>query len=135
MRLHLKTANELNKKLQENKSTPNKLVHFVSDYQKDNLSFKASLILFIRSANNYIEIFWKEGQTVKSQMGRYSLAKAEEVLKDNKFMFKCHRSFLTNINHIGKIEGSPQGYRLFFEDIDFPVPVSKNYVQRLKELI
>ncbi len=135
LRLHLKTANELNKKLQENKSTPNKLVHFVSDYQKDNLSIKASLILFIRSANNYIEIFWKEGQTVKSQMVRYSLAKAEEVLKDNKFIFKCHRSFLTNINHIGKIEGSPQGYRLFFEDIDFPVPVSKNYVQRLKELI
>ena len=132
---HLKSANELNKKLKENKSIPDKLVHFVSDYQKDNLSIKVSLILFIRSANNYIEVFWKENQVAKSQLVRYSLTKAEEILKDDKFIFKCHRSYLANINQIDKIEGSPQGYRLFFEKVDFPVPVSKNYAHRLKELI
>lgn len=132
---HLKSANELNKKLKENKSIPDKLVHFVSDYQKDNLSIKVSLILFIRSANNYIEVFWKENQVAKSQLVRYSLTKAEEILKDDKFIFRCHRSYLANINHIDKIEGSPQGYRLFFEKIDFPVPVSKNYTHKLKELI
>jgi len=132
---HLKSANELNKKLKENKSIPDKLVHFVSDYQKDNLSIKVSLILFIRSANNYIEVFWKENQDVKSQMVRCSLTKAEEVLNDDKFIIKCHRSYMANINHIDKIAGSSQGYRLYFEKVDFPVPVSKNYVHKLKELI
>ncbi len=135
LRSHLKLANELNIKLKEHKSLPEKLVHFVSDYQKDNLSIKVSLILFVRSANNYIEVFWKEGQAVKSQMVRCSLTKAEEILKDDKFIFKCHRSYLANINHIDKIEGSQQGYRLFFEKVDFPVPVSKNYADKLKELI
>jgi len=135
LRTHLKSANELNKKLQENKTLPDKLVHFESDYQKDNLSLKVSLILLIRSANNYIEIFWKEGETVKSQMVRYSLTKAEEILKEDKIIFKCHRSFLINIKHIDKIEGSSQGYRLYFEKIEFPVPVSKNYTDKLKELI
>ncbi len=135
LRSHLKLANELNIKLKEHKSLPEKLVHFVSDYQKDNLSIKVSLILFVRSANNYIEVFWKEGQAVKSQMVRCSLTKAEEILKDDKFIFKCHRSYLANINHIDKIEGSQQGYRMFFENVDFPVPVSKNYADKLKELI
>jgi hypothetical protein len=135
LRSHLKLANELNIKLKEHKSLPEKLVHFVSDYQKDNLSIKVSLILFVRSANNYIEVFWKEDQAVKSQMVRCSLTKAEEILKDDKFIFKCHRSYLANINHIDKIEGSQQGYRLFFEKVDFPVPVSKNYADKLKELI
>ena len=135
LRSHLKLANELNIKLQENKSIPDKLVHFVSDYQKDNLSIKVSLILFIRSANNYIEVFWQEGQEVKSQMVRCSLTKAEEILKDDKFIFKCHRSNMVNINYIDKIEGSSQGYRLYFEKVDFPIPVSKNYATRLKELI
>jgi hypothetical protein len=135
LRTHLKSANELNKKLQENKTHPDKLVHFESDYQKDNLSIKVSLLLLIRSANNYIEIFWKEDQTVKSQLVRFSLTKAEELLNDNKFIFKCHRSYLVNIKHIDKIEGSSQGYRLFFENVDFPVPVSKNYTEKLKELI
>jgi len=135
LRSHLKSANELNIKLEENRSIPDKLVHFVSDYQKDNLSIKVSLILFVRSANNYIEVFWKENQEVKSQMVRLSLIKAEELLKDNKFIFKCHRSYMVNINHIDKIEGSSQGYRLYFEKVDFPVPVSKIYVHKLKEII
>ena len=135
LRSHLRLANELNQKLKENKSSPDKLVHFVSDYQKDNLSIKASLILFVRSANNYIEIFWKEDKGIKNQMVRCSLIKAEEVLKDDKFIFKCHRSYMANINHIDKIEGSSQGYRIYFEKVDFPIPVSKNYVIKLKELI
>jgi len=135
LRSHLRLANELNIKLKEHKASHEKLVHFVSDYQKDNLSIKASLIIFVRSANNYIEVFWKEGQEVKSQMVRCSLLKAEELLIDNKFIFKCHRSFMANINHIDKIEGSSQGYRLYFDKVDFPIPVSKNYAINLKELI
>jgi hypothetical protein len=135
LRSYLKSAMELNKKLKEHKSLPDMLVHFVSDYQKDNLSIKVSLILFIRSANNYIEVFWKEGQGVKSQMVRCSLSKAEEILQGFKFIFKCQRSYLANVNHIEKIEGSQQGYRLFFDQVDFPVPVSKNYINKLKELI
>jgi len=135
LRSHLKLANELNIKLKEHKSSPDKLVHFVSDYQKDNLSIKASIILFIRSANNYIEVFWREGQEIKSQMVRCSLMKAEEVVGDDKFIFRCHRSYLANINFVDKIEGSSQGYRLYFDKVDFPIPVSKNYAIKLKELI
>jgi len=135
LRAHLRTATDLNKKLKEHKTKPDKLVHFISDYQKDNLSIKINMILFIRSANNYIEVFWKEAQMVKSQMVRYSLMKAEEILKDDKFIFKCHRSYMANVNHIERIEGSSQGYKLYFDQVDFPVPVSKNYSHKLKELI
>ena len=135
LRTHLKLVKELNKKLQESKSLSNKLIHFESDYQKDNLSVKVNMIMLIRSANNYIEVFWKEGQVVKNQMVRNSLTKAEDILKDDKFIFKCHRSYIVNIKHIDKIESSSQGYRLYFENVDFPVPVSKNYGQKLKELI
>lgn len=135
LRAHLKLANELNNKLRENKLMADKLVHFISDYQKDNLSIKVSLILLIRSANNYIEVFWKEGLEVKSQMVRCSLAKAEELLFDSKFILKCHRSYMANTRQIDKIEGNSQGYRLFFENVNFPVPVSKNYANKLTELI
>jgi len=135
LRSHLRMANALNTKLQENKSIDEKLVHFISDYQKDNLSLRVNLILFIRSASNYIEIFWKEGSEIKNQLVRCSLTKAEDLLVDYKFVFKCHRSYLANSKHIDKIEGSSQGYRLYFENVDFHVPVSKNYVHKLHELI
>ena len=82
LRLHLKFATELNKKLKDNKLIQERVVHFDSDYQKDSLSIKVSLILFIRSANNYIEVFWKEKESIKSQLVRCSLTKAEEILKE-----------------------------------------------------
>lgn len=135
LRSHLKLADELSKKLKENKLIQEKIVHFNSDYQKDSLAIKVSSLLFIRSANNYIEVFWKEGEAIKNQMVRCSMVTAEETLKEHKFIFKCHRSFIVNINYIDKIEGNSQGYRLFFENITFPIPVSKNSVIKLKELI
>lgn len=135
LRSYLELAEGINKKLEENKSIEEKLVHFKSDYVKDNLSIKVSLLLFIRAANNYIEVFWKEGDRHKSQMIRTSLLKVEELLKEHKFIFKCHRSYMVNINFIDKIEGNIQGYKLFFENLDFSIPVSKNFAYKLKELI
>ncbi|HAF29193.1 MAG TPA: hypothetical protein DCG75_09120 [Bacteroidales bacterium] len=135
LRTNLRFSEGINKKLKENKSIEEKLVHFQSDYVKDNLSIKVSLLLLIRAANNYIEVFWKEGGKYKSQMIRTSLLKAEELLKEHKFIFKCHRSYMVNIKYIDKIEGNVQGYKLFFENLDFTIPVSKNFVYKLKELI
>ena len=68
-------------------------------------------------------------------MIRTSLKNAEELLREHKFIFKCHRSFMVNINYIDKIEGTIQGYKIYLENLDFSVPVSKNFVYKLKELI
>jgi hypothetical protein len=135
LRSHLKFADELNKKLKDNKFINEKIINFNSDYQKDSLAVKVSLLLLIRSANNYIEVFWKEGKVVKNQMVRCSMTSAEELLKEHKFIFKCHRCFMVNIRYIDKIEGNSQGYKLFFENVAFPVPVSKNFAVKLQELI
>lgn len=135
LRSHLKLADELSKKLKDNKLIQEKIIYFNSDYQKDSLAIKVSLLLFIRSANNYIEVFWKEGDLVKNQMVRCSMVNAEEILKEHKFIFKCHRSYIVNINYIDRIEGNSQEYKLFFDNISTPIPVSKNSVEKLKELI
>jgi DNA-binding LytR/AlgR family response regulator len=126
---------ELNKKLQENKSLEEKMVFFESDYQKDNLSIKINSLLFIRSAKNYIEVFWLEDGDVKKQMVRSSLSKAEEILEDYKFIYKCHRSYIVNIKHIEKIEGSYQGYQLYLKKYDSPIPVSQKNITEFKEMI
>lgn len=135
LRSNLKLAERINKKLEENRSIEDKLVHFKSEYAKDNLSIKVSLLVLIRAANNYIEVFWKEGNRIKNQMIRTSLKSAEDLLKEHNFIFKCHRSYMVNINYIDKIEGSIQGYRIYFENVDFSVPVSKNFAHKLKQLI
>jgi len=133
LRTNLKVADELNKKLKENKSSLEKIIYFNSDYQKDSLAVKVNLLLFIRSANNYIEVFWKEGDNINNQMVRCSMTNAEELLKEHRFMLKCHRSYMVNVNYIDRIEGNSQGYKLFFQHVNSPIPVSKNMVSRLQE--
>jgi hypothetical protein len=134
-RSRYKLSDEINKKLKDHKEILDKIIYFNSDYQKDSLAIKVNLLLFIRSANNYIEVFWKDGDSVKNQMVRCSMAYAEELLKEHKFIVKCHRSYIVNINHIDRFEGNLQGYKLYFERIDFPIPVSKNFASKLQELI
>jgi predicted house-cleaning noncanonical NTP pyrophosphatase (MazG superfamily) len=134
-RSRAKLSDEINKKLKDHKLIQDEIVNFISDYQKDSLAIKVSLLLFIRSANNYIEVFWKEGDIVKNQMVRCSMVYAEELLGEYKFIVKCHRSYIVNINYIDRFEGNLQGYKLYFEKIDFPIPVSKNFAGKLQEQI
>jgi hypothetical protein len=135
LRSYVKISKGINKKLKENRFKEEKLVHFESDYVKDNLSIKINLLILIRAANNYIEVFWKEKEEVKSQMIRTSLKKAEDLLEEHKFIFKCHRSYMVNTKFINKMEGNLRGYNLFFENINFTVPVSKNFTFQLKRLM
>ncbi|MCK7531274.1 MAG: hypothetical protein MZV63_09615 [Marinilabiliales bacterium] len=59
-------------------------------------------------------------------MVRCSLTKAEELLKGRQIYFQMPSApTWLMVNHIEKIEGSRQGYRLFFDKVDSPVPVSK----------
>lgn len=135
LKLHLRVAKTMNQKLKESKEVEDKLVHFDSEYQKDKLSIKVKMLLLIRSADNYIEVFWKDESGLRSQLIRSSLLKAESMLRDYSFIFKCHRSYLVNISFIDRVEGNSQGYKLYFELLDFSVPVSKNSVTHLKELV
>ncbi len=135
LRLHLRTAYDLNKQLKSNRETEDKLIHFDSDYQKDKLSLKPRVLVLIKSADNYIEVFWRDGTEIKSQLIRSTLLKAQELLEGYNYFFKCHRSFLVNINYIDKVEGNSQGYRLHFEKLNFEVPVSRNAIKELKSRI
>jgi hypothetical protein len=135
LRSRAKFADDINKKLHDHKLLQEKIIHFNSDYQKDSLAIKVNMLLFIRSANNYIDVFWKEGDVIKNQMVRCSMAYAEDLLKEDKFIVKCHRSFIVNINYIDRLEGNVQGYKLYFEKIEFPIPVSKSFASKLQELI
>ncbi|MFO7864094.1 MAG: LytTR family DNA-binding domain-containing protein [Salinivirgaceae bacterium] len=135
LRQHLKTAYDLNSKLRSSKNAEDKLVHFDSEYQKDKLSIKTRLLVLVRAADNYIEVFWKDDGIIKSQLIRSTLLKTQTMLEDYNYFFKCHRSYIVNINYIDRVEGNSQGYRLFFENLNFGVPVSKPSIKELKERV
>lgn len=135
LRSHLKSAQLLNKKLTESKQQKDKLINFESDYKKDNLFIKATSLILIKSADNYIKIYYQSNEEIKEKMVRSSLIKAEELIENFDFIIRCHRTFIVNINHIKEIQGNSLGYQLYFKNIDFPALVSSKYINIFKNLI
>jgi len=69
-------------------------------------------LCYITSAGNYIQGFYKNRYDLKNILLRNILKQAEDQLKDNHFMIKCHRAFLINRNKVVHLKGNSQGLRL-----------------------
>ncbi|RLD86644.1 MAG: hypothetical protein DRJ09_11605 [Bacteroidetes bacterium] len=134
LRNHLRSALELNKYLEEKTNPTPQIVHLQSDYDKDDLSVDVNTLLFIRAANNYIEVFWMENNRVLSQLIRCTLKYAEGAFKEYPFIFKCHRTTIVNINKVKKVEGKSQGYILTVGEEKNTVIVSRNFIPQFKKL-
>lgn len=135
LKVNYQNANDLNKKILSKIDSENETVLFESEYKKDNIRLKPSSIIAIKSANNYVEIFWNNQNKLTKHILRMKLIKAEELLKEYKYITKCHRSYLINTQQVKKANASQQGLKLTIELLDFEVPVSETYLKKLKELI
>ena len=128
LRSNLRTAQMLNKKLIEKREQVEKLIHFNSEYKNDEITLKPNALLLIKSADNYIELYYEREGKLQKHILRSTMNRAEEILRDFDYFFRCHRSYLININHIKEIQGNSQGYKLYFDNIDFPALVSQKYL-------
>ena len=135
LRSHLRSAEALNRKLSNAKISDEILVTFHSNYKSDNLSIRISSLLLVRSASNYIEVFYKENGITKNQMVRCSMLHAEKAVKEFDFMMRCHRMYIINLTHLNKVKGNSQGYQIALEGIEFPVFVSQKYISSFKKIM
>ena len=85
--------------------------------------------------NQNIELYYERGGTLQKHIVRSTLKKAETTILEFDYFFRCHRSYIVNINHIKEIQGNSQGYKLYFENLDFPVLVSQKYISEIKRRI
>lgn len=135
LKLNLNDAMDLNKKILSNLNSENDKILFESNYKNDSISLPVKSIITIKSAGNYIEIFWKEKNKTNKHLVRMKLIEAEELLKNYNFIFKCHRTYLINTNLVENAEGNSQGLSLNLAKLDFKIPVSRPHVSKLKEII
>jgi LytTr DNA-binding domain len=127
LRSNLKTAEALNKIVEREKLGKEARIYFESEYDKDSINVALQDLLFVRSAGNYIEVFWREGEQVKHHMLRKSMQKAEALFKDINYAIRCHRSYIINTRNINEIKASPQGYIIQFANTTEEALVSRKY--------
>ncbi len=134
LRLNLYDAVEMNRKLLQKLRERRETVTLQSEYN-ETLTLEPDKIILVRAAGNYIEIFYDDNLKAVRKILRITLKRVQEILSKYSFIYRTHRSYLVNVNYITQAEGNSQGIQLKLNLIDFMVPVSRNYIQGLKNLL
>lgn len=113
-------------------SGPRKIT-FDSENKSDFFQLLVQQIIVIRSANNYIEVFYKEDESVKTKLIRATLKKTENIFEPHQEIIRCHRSCLVNRNYIVKAEKSVDGLELTLNNYSKTIHVSRQYASKVKD--
>lgn len=106
---------------------------FSGDNQNERLELNARQIDYITSQDNYFEVVWQEGGKVNKKLLRGTLAKAEATVQPFPFLFRCHRTFIVNLDKVINIKGNAQGYRLALQNNPEIIPVSRSKGHQLQQ--
>ncbi len=133
-RRNLKAAQDLTEHMHHKRrldAVPGQQITLRSDNKKEDLTLAASNLLFITSADNYIEVHYLEGETEKKKLLRGTLKNAREDLRKFTAFYRCHRAWIVNLDRVESVTGNSQGYRLIVKGTNIIIPVSRNLNEEL----
>ena len=113
----------------------NKSIEFISENNSENLSLLISEVAVIKSADNYVEIIFKEGNIFKKKLIRNTLRNIELQIKQYSNFIRVHRICIVNLHYIEKLIRSNNNHWLIISGYDEQIPVSRQYLLRLKETL
>jgi len=136
LRKHIDSADSLNKNLQEKPNlVQNSTIKFFADNEKDFIEFDINEFLYIESSGNYIELYIQYNDNIIRKTFRSTLKRSLDFFANHPEIIQCHRAFLVNTSKIINAKGNSQGLRLSLENCETEVPVSRGYVERIKNKI
>lgn len=139
LRKRIRTINQINSKLtnyQNKIQTKQVLLSLASTNLREVVTIDSNSLLYIASADNYVDLNWVENGQIKKMMIRNTLAEAEKEIKKQVFHIqRCHNSYIVNINQIKTISGNSGGYRITFYNFDFTIPISRKYKNSFFKLL
>ncbi len=110
------------------------VISLSDEQEKEVLKIPADALLFLKGADNYVEIYHCDNGDVKRDMLRNTLKSMEGQL-DLPQMVRCHRSYLVNLQHVHHVSGNAQGYHLHLENLEETVPVSRGRSKDVLQLL
>lgn len=102
--------------------------------KSDVLQISPEQILYIQSADNYVEVFWIENDQVKKYLLRGTLSMMEPQLEGQNLV-RSHRSFIVNLSQVLTWEPSSNGLMLRLKHIEMLIPVSRKYLPAIRKVL
>lgn len=121
----VKVVNELN--LQVRKTVGLDAITIFDENGKVAANIPVKNILYFKSDDNYIHVYYRDGDSVKKELIRTNLKKLEQEL-NFPFLIRIHRSYMINSQNLKSTIKTPKGYLVKLEgSTDEPLPVSATY--------
>ncbi len=117
--------------LEQNESR--ELIDFYSENRSEKFSLQSSDILFIKSADNYAEIHYTEGDQLKKRLIRNTLKNLELQLEAFPNFIRCHRISIVNLHKIEKLVANCNTHALIIKGLEEKLPVSRSYFLKVKD--
>lgn len=99
-------------------------------YAADFLTVTRKQLLYIKSIDNYIVVFYMDGQ-IKNKMLRANLS---HILTQAPFLTQPHRSYLINPDHSFTIKGNSQKANLSLDGLNEVIPIARSAYKMVKTL-
>lgn len=107
-------------------------VLLASETANDNLELSLSDLCYIRSSDNYVEVYYQTKHGPAKKLLRNTLKQIAEDLSGYPNLFRCHKSYLVNLDNVKHVSGNAQGYKLHLSAMEDLVPVSRQLNEEIK---
>jgi hypothetical protein len=129
----LKNAASINEILKNKHHKQHKDILLEDESSNKKLFMSLESLLYITSADNYVDICYVEENKIRHELIRNSLTNIEKCLANTKQLFRCHKSFIINLSNVVSITGNTAGYKLKINHVDLLIPVSRKLNNRILE--
>lgn len=133
----IKISGQLNKKILEKGETSDnsETILFEASNKRENISLRINNFLYIKSADNYIDVYYVENNSIKHNLLRNTLNEIEKKFAGNKNIQRCHLSYIVNIGIIDSVLGNASGYKLKLKNTEVLIPLSRKYRENIFDLL
>ena len=99
------------------------------------LSIRRENLVMIESADNYICVYYLNGDKTKKSMVRNTLSRVAEHLQGTRIV-RCHRSYMINLDYAKILHRDKEGVFIELGIEGMPdIPISKTYADNIREWI
>jgi hypothetical protein len=113
----------------------NKSIEFISETNAENLILIVAEVVFIQSADNYVEIVYMDGDKFKKELIRNTLKNIELQIKQYSNFIRCHRTCIVNMHYIEKLNQDYTSHWITIRGYHEKIPVSRQYLLKLREAL
>ena len=123
-----KELKSIRKRLEEDENALQKAyIQLLDEKGKMQLSVRRENLLVIESADNYVCVWYQNGESIKKTMIRTTLKQVSTRLAPSRIL-RCHRSYMINPDRVKVLRREKEGLFVEFGIEGVPdIPISKTY--------